>query len=250
MELFQSVNVLGVEVGCIQRAELFEVIGKWAVDRCSHSIFYVNANCLNIAWGDLDYRRILNQADLVITDGSGVAWASRWLNGCRLQKNTGADLIDPFCELAQAAGWRMYIIAGKPGVAQSAVQTLSNRYPALKIVGFSDGYFQGRSEAEVLSDIARCQPQIVMVGMGVPRQERWIAEHRIQIAAPVCWGVGALFDYVAGLEPRCPAWMNRMGLEWLFRLLVDPVGKWRRYLVGNPVFLFRVLRQKFAMHSV
>jgi exopolysaccharide biosynthesis WecB/TagA/CpsF family protein len=101
------------------------------------------------------------------------------------------------------------------------------------------------SAEEVLVDIGRSNPQVVFVGMGAPLQEKWIAAHREEINAPVCWAVGALFDFVAGVEYRVPAWMNRLALEWLWRFLIDPSGKWKRTLVGNPVFVARVLRQKF-----
>ena len=208
------------------------------------TVLYVNAHCLSIASTDSSYHRLLNRADLVYPDGISVVWAGRWLGSACLHKITGADWINNVCEGALNRGLRLYILAGKPGVPQAARAALLKRYPGLEIVGACDGFFIEKNEADVLNEINQTAPDIIFVGMGAPLQEKWIAAHRLEIHAPVCWAVGALFDYVAGVEPRVPAWLNSLAMEWLWRLLIDPAGKWRRYLIGNPLFLYRILRQK------
>ncbi|GAC1535181.1 MAG: hypothetical protein NVS2B7_04030 [Herpetosiphon sp.] len=240
----QRVEVLGVEIDPVDSTELIEVVSMWCQRRESRSIMYVNAHCLNLAATNLAYRAAVSRADLVYPDGVGVVLAGRVLHGARLHKSTGADWIDPFCARAARAGWRIYILAGQPGVAQAAQQIMQHRYPELLIVGTCDGFFQRTSEAAVVREIAAAKADVLFVGMNSPRQEQWIDRSRMHFPGTLCWSVGALFDYVADRESRAPAWMRASGLEWFWRLLIDPRGKWRRYLLGNPVFVMRVLRQK------
>jgi len=241
---FASVEVLGVRVHCVRVADLLQTVLEWSGHRLPRTILYVNAHCLNVAWGDREYHTLLNQADLVYPDGISVVWSGRLLAGCQMQKITGADWIYDFSRMAVEHDLRAYFLAGNPGVAHQARRNLLQRFPDLQVVGFSDGYFTERHEMEVFEEIDRLCPQVVFVGMGTPIQEKWLAAHRQQISAPVCWAVGAMFDFVAGIEPRVPPWMNRLYLEWLWRLMIDPRSKWRRYLFGNPLFVYRILRQK------
>lgn len=246
------VNVLGIDVACLERDEILEIVQEWcgtngqaaAAGRANHTVMYVNAHCMNVASQDAGYHHLLNGADLVYPDGISVVWAGRLLDGRRLHKITGADWIDHFCAGAVSRALKVYILAGKPGIAGTARANLCQKWPGLQVVGTCDGFFVEKSEAEVLGELRRCGAQVVFIGMGVPRQEKWIAAHRAEIPAPVCWGVGALFDYVAGVEPRVPGWMNALALEWLWRLIIDPAGKWQRYVLGNPAFVYRILRQR------
>jgi len=242
-----AVNILGIEVDCVDVAGLLDRVGEWVEQAQPRLIAYVNAHCLNLAYENGDYRAVLDAADLVYSDGIGAVWAGRILAGCRLEKITGRDWINDFEGRAVAHGWRVYILAGKPGVAARAASLMRQRSPGLEVVGVSDGFFAEKSEAEVLREIATTRPHVVFVGMGTPTQEIWLASHRQDIHAPVCWAVGALFDYVAGIEPPVPAWLNVLALEWLWRFCMDPLGKWRRYLVGTPLFILRVCQQKFGM---
>lgn len=236
--------ISGVPVACLDVSGLLDRVLGWRTSESKHTLFYVNAHCMNLAHADPDYHHILTWADLVYADGISIVWASRILNGIRLVKMTGADWIADYCRLAERTDLRTYILAGKPGVAQLAANDLLKRYPGLKIVGMSAGYFEQSSGNRIIDNINASQAEVVFVGMGVPRQEIWIYQNRGSIAAPVCWAVGALFDYPARVEARVPAWLQRMNLEWFWRLLMDPSGKWKRYLLGNPAFMLRVLREK------
>lgn len=231
------IQALGVE-------KLLDLAVAWAGGEIQRTILYVNAHILNLACVDEEYRCVLNAADLVYPDGIGAVWGGRWLAKVRMQKVTGADWIDPFCSRVREQQQRLYILAGRPGIALAAADRLERRWPGLQIVGLADGYFLEKPEAEVLGEIQRCRPHYLLAGMGSPLQEKWLRAHRAEIPAPVCWAVGALFDFVAGAEPRAPAWMNQVPLEWLWRLYIDPKGKWKRYLIGNPLFLLRLLRQR------
>lgn len=245
------VKILGVDVHSIDKKGLIRQVAAWVgVDTPGkdtlRTITYVNAHCLNVAQSDAAYRATLNTVDLLYSDGIGVVWAGRVLRQAHLYKVTGRDWITDFCAYAAEQGWGIYILAGAPGIARQAADRLRARWPSLRILGTADGFFHEKSEAETIKEIAALRPQVVFVGMGVPMQEEWLRRMRAQIAAPVCWAVGALFDYVAGAEPPVPGWLDALALEWLWRLWIDPAGKWKRYLLGNPVFVARVIKQRIV----
>lgn len=242
---FDVSQILGVKVACLGRGAMLTRVIRWTGAGQDRSVYYVNAHCMNLAQQDQEYREILAGADLVYADGISIVWAGRMLGGCRLEKMTGADWIWDYCALAEESAIRTYILAGEPGVAQAAAAKLIGLYPGIQIAGAADGFFIEKDEREVLDEINSSRAEVLLVGMGVPLQEKWIARHRDRIDARVCWGVGALFDYVAGVEPRTPGWMYSAGLEWLWRLMFDPANKWRRYLLGNPAFVLRVLQERF-----
>jgi len=240
----ERVNILGVKVNCDDKQTILKKVVKWAGENYPRTITYVNAHCINLSYQNIEYRDAINQADLVYSDGISVVWASQILNGCQLDKVTGREWIFDLCELAIANNLRIYILAGAPNIAHSASEKLRNRWPNLRIVGTSDGYFREKKNDQILEEINSSKPHILLVGMGSPQQEFWISKHRDVISAPICWSVGALFDYVAGVEPSVPTWMNKLALEWMWRLFIDPRGKWKRYIIGNPSFAARVLHQK------
>lgn len=239
-----TVDILGIQVACVDLDGLLSQVFEWTSGADRRRVCYVNAHVINQACEDNALHRALRTADLVYADGISVVWASRILGGCRLHKMTGADWIDDYCQFAERKGIRTYILAGKPGIARAARENLQNKYPSLKIVGVSDGYFYEHNEGELFDKINQAKPHVLFVGMGTPAQEIWIDDHRADIEAPLCWAVGALFDYVAQVEPRVPGWMNALALEWLWRLIVDPAGKWQRYLLGNPRFVYRVIKER------
>lgn len=245
----ETVNILGVEIACLDQAGLIDQALAWSQSAERRVIYYANAHVLNLVSENPKYRQYLKSADLVYADGASLVFASRLLGGASLTRLTGADWIEPLCARAAAQGVSLYLLGGGPGIAGQAALNLLNRYPSLKISGAADGFFQERSVAQITSEIASARPQIVLVGMGSPVQWQWIDEHRSVLTQGVWWGVGALFDFVAGAERRAPGWMNRLGLEWLYRLAQDPVGKWRRYLLGNPRFVFRVLVQSLSLQG-
>ncbi len=248
-----AASILGVRVACLDRAGLMAEVGHLldAGEAGAPAVIgYANAHCLNLAQLDEMYRRSLQAFDLIYADGVGVVWAARLLGACRLHKLTGADWVEEVFGQLAARRCRVFLLAGEPGgaggpgVAAQAASSLARRYPGLVVAGSADGFFAEKTEAEVLAEIRAAAPDVLFVGMGVPRQEKWIEAHRHELPVKICWAVGALFDYTAGVERRAPRWMLRLGLEWLFRLREDPAGKWQRYLIGNPLFLWRVLASR------
>lgn len=219
-------------------------------DQCSMdgqlTISYANVHTLNVAYQDAEYRRILESADLVYCDGGGVVLGARLLGGYLPGRMTGADWIYPLARTCAEEGVSLYFLGSKTGVAEMAARRLQSLYPDLAIVGIHEGYIASSVEKSlrVIAGINQAAPDILLVGMGTPLQEKWIATYRQRIQVPVCWAVGALFDFVAGVVPRAPRWMLDHGMEWLFRLMIEPRRLGQRYMVGNPLFIYRILRQR------
>jgi N-acetylglucosaminyldiphosphoundecaprenol N-acetyl-beta-D-mannosaminyltransferase len=234
-----SIRLLGLRVDRLRLPEMLNLVLDHVRQSARATVLYVNVHCMNVAAQDATYRRMLDEADLVYCDGTGVRLGA-WLSGQHLpQRMTGADWIDSLCRLAGREGMALYFLGGAPGAASDAARVLQDRYEGLKIAGVRSGY---DIAPDVIDEINRSNADFVLVGMGTPRQEKWIAAHRDQLNAPVVWAVGALFDFVSGRIPRGPRWMTNHGLEWLCRLAAEPRKLWRRYLIGNPQFLWRVIR--------
>jgi exopolysaccharide biosynthesis polyprenyl glycosylphosphotransferase len=233
-------TLLGIEIDNLTVQQFLHRLSEFVNTPETNHIAYVNIDCLNIAQADKSYARILRDADLVYPDGMGVVFAS-WIFGRPLKERVNAgDLLPEFCRMCVKRGYRIYILGGDEGVASSAAENLCRDFPGLRIVGTHTGFFEDSDSEAIISDINACEVDVLMVGMGAPRQENWIRRHKDKIEVPVAWGVGALFDYYSLKLPRAPVWMRKIGLEWLFRLIVEPRRLWKRYLLGNFLFTFRV----------
>lgn len=233
-------TLLGVEINNLTVQQFLARLTEFIQSPRTNHIAYVNIDCINIAQVDRNYARILRDADLVYPDGMGVVFAS-WIFGQPLRERVNAgDLLPEFCRMCVERGYRIYLLGGEPGIAETAARNLMRDFPGLAVVGTHHGYFKESESADLIREINASGAHVLMVGMGAPRQEVWIRRHKESLAAPVAWGVGALFDYYAQKFPRAPVWMRRIGLEWLFRLLLEPRRLWKRYLLGNFIFTFRV----------
>jgi N-acetylglucosaminyldiphosphoundecaprenol N-acetyl-beta-D-mannosaminyltransferase len=147
------------------------------------------------------------------------------------------------CESAARAGLPIYLLGARPGIARAAADAMVQRYPELVVAGARDGYFQSDEEPGVVDAINASGARILLVAFGAPRQELWIARWRDRLEVPVAMGVGGLFDFYSGRIARAPVWMREIGLEWVYRLMQEPGRMWRRYVIGNPLFLYRVWQQ-------
>lgn len=242
-EMPPILNIFGIPIVNTTMDEAVEWVIARARGNGKHLMAFVNPDCLNIAWGNADYRSLLRRADRVIPDGIGIHLGSRMLGQALRANVNGTDLFPRLCEVAAREGVPMYLLGAKPGVARAAADAMIGRYPDLTIAGARDGYFRPEEEAAVVAAINGSGARILLVALGVPRQELWLERWREELAPPVGMGVGGLFDFYSGRLPRAPVWMREIGLEWAFRLLQEPGRLWRRYLIGNPLFLLRVRRQ-------
>lgn len=206
-------------------------------------VAFVNPACLNIAYTDDAYRGVLQNADRVLPDGIGINIGTRLLDQSLLANVNGTDLFPRLCERAAKGGYSLFLFGGLSGVAEKAAAAMQERYPDLIIAGVHQGYFTEAQEPQIIAAINQSGADILLVGFGVPKQELWLARCREQLAPTVCMGIGGLFDYYSGRIPRAPAWLREIGLEWAWRLMQEPGRMWRRYLIGNPLFLYRVWQQ-------
>ncbi len=238
-----------IELG--QPVELLERIMGWvAAGRRSQRVMYVNAHVLNQSRVDPALRDALEDADLVYCDGYGVRLAARALDVEIPHRMTGADWVWDLASLCEQRNVSVYLLGCEPGVAAQAAQRLRRAHADLEVAGSHHGYFEMGSphDERVVEDINARRPDVVLVGMGTPKQELWVQRNAQRLDAKVVWTVGALFDYVSGRVPRAPAALSDNGLEWIFRLAIEPQRMWRRYLVGNPVFLSRVMTHARQRH--
>lgn len=219
---------------------------KRCLERQSGRIYFVNAHSIVTSHQDPKFAKALSRADLLLPDGSGVLWGSR-LFGNPIKFNlNGTDLIPALCEAGASEGLSVYLLGAKPGVAEDAARNLRRANPKLKIAGVQHGYFDADQIDVVLHNIRRAQPHLLLVAMGCPRQEIWIDQYAKHLPGINCAAVGGLFDFMAQRVPRAPYAVRYLGLEWLWRMAMEPRRLWRRYIVGNVVFMrlvYQYLRQ-------
>ncbi|MBS0641354.1 MAG: WecB/TagA/CpsF family glycosyltransferase [Proteobacteria bacterium] len=202
-------------------------------------VAFLNAHCANVAARNPAYREALVSADAILPDGSGVALAMR-MHGQRLVANlNGTDLIPLLCRQFAASGTSVYLLGGKPGVAEAAAASLVRSAPGLIIAGSHDGFFAPNEEQGVIDRINASGADVVLVAMGVPVQDEWLHRVAPRLQATLTFGVGGLFDFLSGRIPRAPRPLRLAGLEWTWRLYQEPARMWRRYILGNPEFVAR-----------
>jgi N-acetylglucosaminyldiphosphoundecaprenol N-acetyl-beta-D-mannosaminyltransferase len=238
-----QIDLLGMRVSRVTRAEGFDILLRFIESGRPHLVVTADASAHVIAASDPEFRRVVAGADLVTPDGTGLLWASRRLGNPLPERVSGVDLAEQLCAESARRGFGIYFFGAAPGVAELAAEQIRRRYPGANIVGTAHG-FRGTPELqqEVLDDITARKPAVLLVAMGIPRQEKWIAQHLERLSVPVCMGVGGTFDVFSGRVSRAPVWMQKNGLEWLYRLLRDP----RKYskVATLPVFALRVLRHR------
>lgn len=241
----ERVPVLGVGVHAIGLQDLLAQIVQ--VIRAGRRLLVMSANvrALNLAWEQPSFRHILNAADCVFCDGEGVRWGARLLGAALPERFTPADWAWDLARRAAEQGFALYLLGSRPGVAQRAAERLQQATPGLRIAGWQHGYFDktagGAENRRVLEQVNAAAPQILLVGFGMPLQERWLAENWSLLQANVAITCGALFEYLSGDLRRGPRWMTDHGLEWLARMLISPRRYAGRYLRDLPLFLARLL---------
>jgi N-acetylglucosaminyldiphosphoundecaprenol N-acetyl-beta-D-mannosaminyltransferase len=245
-DVFPRSRLFGVDIETAPPADLLRRVLAYAEGGEHRRVSYVNAHVLNQSFTDDALRDALQRCDLVYCDGYGVRLAAKVIGLPVPHRMTGADWIWGVASLCEAEGRSLYLLGSDAGAAQEATACLKRWYPRLDVRGAHHGYFQiGTDHSErVVEHIAEHKPDVLLVGMGTPLQELWVDHYFDRLDARVVWTVGALFDYVSGRVQRAPHWMADHGLEWIFRLAIEPRRMWRRYLLGNPVFLWRVLNER------
>lgn len=232
-------EVLGFPVDPVGLDVALERVGDHLRERKPLQVVTLNAEMTMQAHADPAFAEILRGAGLVIPDGSGVVWALR-RQGHRVAKLAGVDFVLHLARYCAQGGHRLYLLGAAPGVAEKAAEALQRIAPGLEIAGVRDGYFKPDEEPAVLDAIREARPDVILVALGVPRQEKWIARYQAALGVPVAMGVGGSFDVFAERVQRAPRWMQALNLEWLFRLYQEP-WRWRRMAGTLPRFVWLVL---------
>ena len=238
--------VFGVPFQICSMSDAVTAVGdSVTIGRCrGYSTFaaFINAHYLNLAYSDKDYASALCSADWVFPDGAGVALACKILSLPTPDNVNGTDMFP----LLARKRYRFYLLGGAPGVAEQAAKRASERYPDAEFAGWHDGFFGEEEEPDIIKAINLASPDILLVALGGGKQEKWIIAHQRELFCGVAIGVGGLFDFVSERIPRAPGWMRRCRMEWLFRLYCEPRRLCRRYLIGNWVFIWRVLQERYS----
>jgi N-acetylglucosaminyldiphosphoundecaprenol N-acetyl-beta-D-mannosaminyltransferase len=240
------VQLLGLPVHVHDLTTLLDSVEAMITSGGRYTVCYANVHTLNQALELPDVAEFMRQADLVYCDGQGVRLGAALLGQRLPPRMTGADWIWDLARRAAAADLGVFWLGSAEGIAAAAADELRAAVPGLRIVGTHHGYFdkEGPGSDAVVEAINRARPDVLLVGLGTPLQERWVAANRDAIDASVVWVLGATAEFISGRVSRGPAILYDHGLEWLARLLVDPRRLWQRYLVGNTQFAYRVLRER------
>lgn len=203
--------------------------------RTPKQICTANPEFIIAAQEDAEFKAILNNADLVIPDGVGLLWAARQLGERLPERVAGSDLVVQLAERGAQRGWRIFFLGAAEGVAARAAEVLQIRFPGFNCVGAYSGSPRAEDETEIIARVRAAQPDILLVAFGHPKQDKWLARNKEKLGVPVSMGVGGSFDFIAGVVPRAPRWLQRLNLEWLYRLWRQP---WRAGRIFNAVVRF------------
>lgn len=236
----ESMILLGVRFHRMTRQEAVACLSDYFGKAEARKVYIVNAHTLNVAWSDQRFREVLNASDLLLNDGTGAQIASRLFGRAFPDNLVGTDLVPELCQRAGRHHVGVFLLGGHSGIPEAAANKLRQVIPELIISGTRSGYFSESEEARIAREINQSGAGILLVAMGNPIQEKWIHRNAPRLKCDLCIGVGGLFDHLSGRLRRAPLWMRRCGVEWVHILISQP-HKWRRYLVGNPLFLARAL---------
>jgi len=237
---FPTATILGVRVHAVTFKETLATVEAFIAEGGLYQITTVNPEFIVTAQDDLVFRRIINRAALAFPDGTGVLMAARWLKQPPLaERIAGVDVVEALAALSALRGYRLYFLGAQPGVAERAITVLEARYPGMVVAGAFAGSPRAEDEEAMVAHIQAARPDILFVAYGAPHQDKWIARNMYRLPASVSIGVGGAFDFISGTTRRAPRWMQRIGIEWLHRLVQQP-SRWRRIWNAVPRFVWLV----------
>jgi N-acetylglucosaminyldiphosphoundecaprenol N-acetyl-beta-D-mannosaminyltransferase len=247
----RRIPIVGTPISLISLNRLLRVFEQWIADPHDRYVVFRDVHGVVAARSDADLDSAHKGADIVAPDGMPLVWALRAM-GASASRVCGPDTLLATCEYGLSRGWKHYFYGGGRGVAERLVDELSAKYPGLNVVGTQCPPFRQlapEEDEQACAKIRAAQPDLVWVCLGTPKQEIWMSEHHGKCGGAIMLGVGAAFDFHARLVRRAPRWMQRLGLEWAFRLFTDPKRLWRRYLIMGPVFLPLAIRDVIQRRS-
>ncbi len=236
-------SLFGVPVGALAMKDVLSIIDRTIERRGSLLIGVINAAKLVNMRRDEDLRDAVLSADLILADGMSVVWAARLLGRPLPERVAGIDLMHAMLRRGRNRAYRVYCLGGSEDVLEAAAERIRADYPGVVIAGRRNGYFEPHQEEGIAADIRAARPDILLAAMSSPKKERFLARWASELQVPVCHGVGGAFDVLAGKVRRAPPRWQRLGLEWLYRVVQEPGRLWRRYLVTNTLFCLMVLAE-------
>jgi N-acetylglucosaminyldiphosphoundecaprenol N-acetyl-beta-D-mannosaminyltransferase len=245
-----KVNIFDLKFDNLTMKTAIGIIENAILKGIKKRTYFVNPDCLNKIFEDTDYFSVLSNGDLVFPDGIGINIACKLLRDPLLENINGTDMLPHLCRLANEKNHSLFLLGGKPGVAEAMKSNLQLKYKNMRIVGVQDGYFDREKDSGIVVEkINNSKADILLVAFGAPLQEKWIDDNWNNINAVIQMGVGGLFDFYSGNIKRAPKWMREIGIEWVFRMMQEPRRLWKRYVIGNPLFIYRVLKWKFCRYK-
>lgn len=247
---FLKINVLGVGISTITQSDALTKICEWIDSGKRHFISVCTVHTVMECQNDPRMRSAVNSAGMATPDGMPLVWLGKLKSKRAVSRVYGPDLLLALCKISAERGYKHYFYGGASGVPEELARNMQMRFPGLKVVGAFSPPFRPLSnveDAEIVDNINQAGADIVWVGLGTPKQDLWMAEHRSRLTASVLIGVGAAFDFHTGRVPQAPGWMQRVGLEWLFRFFQEPRRLWYRYLVYNPLFILLIIAQALKL---
>jgi N-acetylglucosaminyldiphosphoundecaprenol N-acetyl-beta-D-mannosaminyltransferase len=240
MNQLESIEIFGVKINRVDTDAALAIMEGFIREGGPHMVVTADSSCVVIAQDDPQLRDIVNNADLITPDGTGILWAARRFGTPLMERVSGCDMVDHMCERGAKKGYRVFLLGSAPGIADEAGEKLKERYPGLNVVGTQHGFFSSEESKGLVRSIRDLKPDLLFVAMGIPRQEKWISENLKELGVPVCIGVGGTFDVISGRVKRAPEWMQRRGLEWVYRLVSDP--KKIKKVMTLPIFAWMVIK--------
>lgn len=238
---FDSVTLLGMRVDRVTMDDTLALAEEFIRSGKPHHIVTADASMVVTASQDPEFAKIVAASDLVTPDGAGILWATRRIGAPVPAKVSGVDLSARLIELSGDRGWRIFFFGAAPGVADEAARKMRERFPSCNIVGTRDGFFKSEDEARIVAEIQSAKPDVLLLALGIPKQEKFIYRHKEALGVPVMIGVGGTLDVFSGTVKRAPVWMQNVGLEWLYRTASDPKRRIKK-LSMLPKFAMMTLR--------
>lgn len=235
----QSVNLFGLSLHNDTLQTTVSCLTRDLHQADQRTVAFVNADCINQLASNTQYQKTLGTFDHLYADGVGMRIAGKMQGHQFIDNVNGTDLFPLLAGKLEHSGKRIFLLGGKPGIAQKVACYLEANFPTVKVAGEQHGYFSNDELPAVVKQINTSRADIVLVAMGAPRQEHWINTNRSALDAKLLIGVGGLFDFYSGTVSRAPLWLRKLSLEWVWRLMMQPADKAKRYLIGNPAFLLR-----------
>lgn len=243
--LTPKVNILGVKVNAVNLHQTLQIFEEWIHARKPNYVCVTPAHGVMECVNDPPLRKVFNASGLTTPDGMAIVWILKLLGYRAVSRVYGPDLLEAACQESISKGWKHFLYGGAPGIAEKLACELQKSYPGLQICGMYTPPYRPltpQEDQQVIDLINSAGADIVWMGISTPKQEHWMAEHLGKLSAPVMVGVGAAFDFLSGNKKQAPLWMQRSGLEWLFRLATEPGRLWKRY-IQYPYFVLLVAAQ-------